>query len=319
MVLLAFAFVALVAGLGLTALSRVRRRRGLQPQVGAAPPASRLGNASPTRSAVPATSAGNANGLRPSHAAAALSPNGIASPLEADVSSSAAAVPPDVHRTWIASIEWGETDAESRFCVSARAAEGGPATVIANSDPLEWPPAGPAAVRALSGAVAKLEASLVAAGWRALPRGSEWYAKRFSWEPVVAPPTGSTPGQRPGSSRFARRPPWPEDTTELWGCEIEWDAAPVSRLRAAVYRPGDRLGRAIGVSATLESPSNGAPDPQDPACRTQVRALAAALEAAGWEQAGRGGDWFAERFVWRGDGVPPDRLTGLGIAGRRVR
>jgi hypothetical protein len=169
-------------------------------------------------------------------------------------------------------------------------------------------------VRALSGAVAKLEASLVAAGWKALPPEREWYAKRFSWEPAVE---GQTV-QRPGSSRFARHTPRPEDSAELWRCEIEWDAAPVSRLRAAVYRPGHRHGRAIGVSSAVGSLRDGEPNPEDGECRTQVRALAAALEAAGWERTGRGADWFAERFVWRRDGAPPDRLTGLPIAGREV-
>ena len=103
-------------------------------------------------------------------------------------------------------IGWRHSDAGSRFCVSARAAEGGPETVVAESDPLQWPPAGPMAVRALSAAVAKLEASLVAAGWKALPPEREWYAKRFAWEPVVEGQTVKPPG----SSRFARRTSWPE-------------------------------------------------------------------------------------------------------------
>ena len=188
-VLLACGFVAFGAALG---LMRVRRRRAATPRVAAAPPASRLGNGSPTRSASDATAA---DGLQPPQAAAARGPNGHAPGLD-----SAAVVPPEPQRKWIATIGWRHTDAESRFCVSARAAEGGPETVVAESDPLQWPPAGATAVRALSGAVAKLEASLVAAGWKALPPEREWYAKRFAWEPAVE---GQTV-QPPGSSRFAR-------------------------------------------------------------------------------------------------------------------
>jgi hypothetical protein len=195
-VLLACGFVAFGAALGLVWV----RRRGAVKRVAAAPPASRLGNGSHTRSA-----ATPENGLQPSQATAARGPNGHALGLD-----SAAVVPPEPQRKWIATIGWRHSEADSRFCVSARAAEGGPATVVAESDPLQWPPAGPTAVRALSGAVAKLEASLVAAGWKALPPEREWYAKRFAWEPVAE---GQTV-QPPGSSRFARHTPAPEDTAE---------------------------------------------------------------------------------------------------------
>ena len=193
-------FVAFAAALG---LMWVRRRGAVKPQVAAAPLASRLGNGSPTRSASAATSATPDNGLQPSQAAAARGPNGHASGLDAD----AVLVPPEPQRKWIATIGWRHTDADSRFCVSARAAEGGPATVVAESDPLQWPPAGPMAVRALSGAVAKLEASLVAAGWKALPPEREWYAKRFAWEPAVEGQTVNGPGRVASrATRRGRRP-----------------------------------------------------------------------------------------------------------------
>jgi hypothetical protein len=182
MALLAFGFVAVGAALGLL---WVRRRRAVKPRVVAAAPASRLGNSAPTRPASDATAARSENGLPLPRAAAAPGPNGHASPLDSDGPDAAAVVPPEPQRKWIATIGWRHTDAESRFCVFARADEGGSATVVAESDPLEWPPTGPTAVRALSSAVAKLEASLVAAGWKALPPEREWYAKRFSWEPAV--------------------------------------------------------------------------------------------------------------------------------------
>lgn len=198
------ALVAFVAALGVMALPSIRRRRAL-----AEPPASRLGNAAPTRSASAAASARQQHGSLPSHTAAAQSPNGHASQLDPDVCGPAALVPPDPRRAWIATIEWRHTDAESHFCVVAQAGDGEPATVIAASDPLEWPPTGPTAVQALGGAAAKLEASLVAAGWKALPPGREWYAKRFSWEQVVEEPTAAQPPGRPRpiASRSSRSRP----------------------------------------------------------------------------------------------------------------
>ena len=158
------ALVAFVAALGVMALPMVRRRREVQRQ--------------------------------PSRAPAAQGNNGHVSQLDTEVLGTAPVVPPDLDCKWIATIEWRHTDPESRFCVFARAAVGEPAIVIADSDPLEWPPTDPTAVRALGAAAAKLETSLVAAGWKALPPGSEWYAKRFSWEPVVEEPSGSPAARR---------------------------------------------------------------------------------------------------------------------------
>jgi len=335
------AFVAVLGGL---ALLGFRRLRDIRSQAAAAPLASRPGNGAPVLSASAATPGKHENGPRGPHAAgargtkdpAATSPQdqvpprepaGPAAPAaaadvpaghapqpEPDVSGSAAAVPADMHRTWMAEIEWRRTDAESRFCVCARAARGEPGTVLAESGPLEWPPTSATSVQALAAAAEKLEASLVAAGWRALPPGSKWYAKRFSWEPVSGESTNSPAAQQHGSGRFARRPPWPEDTRELWRCEIEWEAHSVnSRFRAAVYPPGGRRRRAIGASAAFKSPQNGEPDPHTAEYRAEVRGLTAALEAGGWERAGQGADWFSERFVWRRDGAPSDRVEPVTI------
>jgi hypothetical protein len=93
----------------------------------------------------------------------------------------AAIAPPNPHRAWTAVIEWHET----RFRVTTRP-PGEHGRVLAESGPLAWPPADPAAVQALSEAAERLEAALLSAGWRALPPGREWYAKRFAWEPVGA-------------------------------------------------------------------------------------------------------------------------------------
>jgi hypothetical protein len=46
------------------------------------------------------------------------------------------------------------------------------------------------------------------------------------------------------------------------------------------------------------------PEPPTPELAVRVRALVAALEAAGWEHIGRGQVWYAQRFVWRGSGEP---------------
>jgi hypothetical protein len=230
---------------------------------------------------------------------------GQAPPADPDVSGSPALIPPDPHRRWTATIDWRHADAESRFCVLAVADQGEPATVLVKSEPLEWPPTDPASVQALGAAAEKLAASLVSAGWEALPPASEWYAKRFAWEPVAAELTDAPTARQQGSSRFPR-PAWSDATRELWRCEIEWDPGSVNaRFRAAVYPPGVRRARAVVSSAAFDVPRDGEPDPHDPECRAQVQSLAARLEAAGWEPVARGADWFAERFVWRRDGAPP--------------
>jgi hypothetical protein len=112
----------------------------------------------------------------------------------------AAAAPPDPHRRWTATIEWREAGDQARFSVCARGERGDAATELASSPALEWPPDGPAAVLALTEATDRLEAKLLAAGWKPLPPGQEWYAKRFSWQPV----------QEPAMRRLVRRAPWME-------------------------------------------------------------------------------------------------------------
>ena len=94
-------------------------------------------------------------------------------------------MPPDLDRAWIATLEWRHTDAEARFCVVARRDGDEPGTVLSDSGPLEWPPAGPTSVQALTEAAETLEGALLAGGWKSLPRGREWYAKRFAWAPKV--------------------------------------------------------------------------------------------------------------------------------------
>jgi hypothetical protein len=216
----------------------------------------------------------------PSTGAAAVTPTIAAS--DRKDSSQAVALPPTTRRGWTAETEWCPAGGEACFRVVARATEGTATAVVAESARFEWPPAG-AAVPALTAAAEELETRAVAAGWRPLPPGDAWYAKRYAWEPVASMP--AAPG------RFDRRAAWPENTERLWRCEVELDEGPGdARFRAVVRRPGSRHGRTIGAS-------------------TEVRGLAAALLDIGWEAAGTGTNWYSERFVWRGEGTPPDRVA----------
>jgi hypothetical protein len=94
-----------------------------------------------------------------------------------------ALAPPDPHRAWTAAIEWHESGAEGCFRVLVRRGRADPGSVLAESAPLAWPPSGPAAVQALATAAERLEATLLASGWRRLSPGEQWYSKRFAWEP----------------------------------------------------------------------------------------------------------------------------------------
>jgi hypothetical protein len=216
----------------------------------------------------------------PSTDAATVTPRNAA--LQRADTSQAVASPPTTRRGWTAETEWCPAGGEACFRVVARATEGTAAAVVAESARFEWPPTG-AAVPALTAAAEELETRMVAAGWRPLPPGDAWYAKRYAWEPVASVPAAA--------GRFERRAAWPENTERLWRCEVELDGgAGDARFRAVVRRPGSGHGRTIGAS-------------------TEVRGLAAALLDTGWEAAGTGANWYSERFVWRGEGTPPDRVA----------
>jgi hypothetical protein len=95
--------------------------------------------------------------------------------------------PPDQGLGWLAEIEWLQSGDEARFRVVARNGEA-PSCVVAESPRLSWPPAGTSSIEAMTKMVDRLVASLAQAGWRPLAPGEAWYAKRFGWEPVPAPP-----------------------------------------------------------------------------------------------------------------------------------
>ena len=230
------------------------------------------------------------------------------------------ASPPDRTRAWTAEIEWRQSAAEGVFRVVARPTEGRGRATIAESAHLEWPPTGPASVEALTQAAEQLEASLLAAGWEPLPRGGKWYAKRFAWEArqpaeapestePLAPAEPPKAGQPQRSGRFERSREWPAGTLDLWRCEITWDAGYVnSSFKALAYPPGEERGRPIAESATFKWMFLEPPNRRERGTLAEVRRLASALAAAGWQRVPGGPTWYSGRYVWRREGPPPDHV-----------
>jgi hypothetical protein len=229
-------------------------------------------------------------------------------------------LPADPEAAWTAEIEWRGGSEEARFCAVARRADGASGDVVAESAPVAWPPVGPAGVEALTNAHRALRAALAATGWKPLSPGSAWYATRFAWEPVtldeerLAAPAPWAPPEPPEDAParaglFAPAPAWPDDSKQLWRCEIRWDAGWIdSRFQAVTYRPRGRRGRPIGTSGAIKGRLMGRPEPDRPVDREAVRELASALETAGWERVGRGAEWYSERFWWRHESAPAERL-----------
>jgi hypothetical protein len=229
-------------------------------------------------------------------------------------------LPAELEAAWTAEIEWRAGPEGGHFCAVARRADGASAHMVAESAPVAWPPVGPAGVEALTSAHRALCAALAGTGWKALPPGSAWYATRFAWEPVTladerlaAPPPWAPPEapEEPpaGAGLFAPAPAWPEDSRQRWRCEIRWDAGWIdSRFQAVAYRPRRRRGRAIGASGPIKGRLMGAPQPDRPIHREALGGLASALETVGWERVGRGADWYSERFSWRHESTPPERV-----------
>lgn len=204
--------------------------------------------------------------------------------------------PPDLDHRWLAEIVWDQGDGVAVFRAVARSDDTTEA-VIARSRHVEWPPSGTSAVQEMRDAVEDLEATLVRAGWSAAGRGRAWYAKRFAWQPVSAAPTPAPP------------PATPEDFDQRWRCEIGWASGYVNSSFVAVrYAPGERRGLDLGTSRNFRWMFKNEPNPQLAGDRDAVRQLCAALVASGWQPAGRGRKWYAQRFIWPGDSEPPDHL-----------
>jgi hypothetical protein len=127
--------------------------------------------------------------------------------------------------------------------------------------------------------------------------------------PEEDPPRAAPADDRALSLRHFGRfsgAPWPEDTAGRWRCEITWHTDPVcSRFHAMAAPPGRAGAREIARSAAYAPlPHALAVPPTEELC-TAVDRLASALLAAGWHPVMGGEGWFADRFVWRGDGDPP--------------
>ncbi len=213
--------------------------------------------------------------------------------------------PPDPRRAWTAEVQWSDT----RFEVVARAGKRGKEVSVATSRPLQWPPSGPKAVRDMSRAVERLEASMLAAGWTSLPPGEAWYSKRFAWAATTPREEQRSPAPVPHSGRFKRQTEWPAGSEQLWRCEIKWHAGYAnSDFRAVAHGPKRHRGVTLGHSETFKWLLKGVPAASDARFLGQVRRLADRLAAAGWEPAGRGPSWYELRFVWRREGAPPEQL-----------
>ena len=123
-------------------------------------------------------------------------------------------------------------------------------------------------------------------------------------------PRTALPASDRGQKRFVRQPTWPAGSDRLWRCELRWDSGVVnSRFEAVAYEPGsERRTRQVGSSATFKWLMMADPNPAANEYRKELRQLAGALQAAGWDHVGRGAKWYAARFVWRRDGAPPDQV-----------
>ncbi len=223
--------------------------------------------------------------------------------------------PPDAARRWSAEIIWRQAGDEGRFCVLVRDQQGGGTTVIARSEPLDWPPADADAVRALVNAADALTEALVSAGWTPAEPGTAWYEKHFDWAP--APSTDWKPPRAEPTSRPRFRPgaKWPEHTEQLWRCEIKWRSGYArSRFEAIVHDPVNGTDKVIGRSAAFKWMLLGEPDVRGADFREAAHSLVAALEAVGWERVGTGYAWYAARFIWQADEPPGDRVETAPVA-----
>jgi hypothetical protein len=234
--------------------------------------------------------------------------------------------PPDPTLPWTAELEWHGDGEGPRFCVTARPVAGGPEALIALSEPIEWPPADPAAVERLRRSVARIEAAVRSAGWAPAAPGEAWYSKRFAWTPVATrapartpaptptptptpsrePTPAAEPAAAPPRGLFDPPPTWPQGTEELWRCEIRWRAGYInSRFAAVARRPGQRGTTTVGSSETFKWMIMADPEPPTPELLDAVAQLDEQVTALGWEPAGFGREWWERRYLWRGEGRPP--------------
>ena len=276
--------IALIAAGGMLTFAGFRRRRESEPAAAAVPLSSRPAEATPavpalwhgpsgrfSRTATKTTARATAtvaatqrpDGRGPGAAddpprrdAPAAPAAAEASPVTPVVAPARAGSPPDPRLTWAAEIEWRQIDDESRFCVIARGAE---TVEVAQSPPLDWPPEGPAAVQAVTDAADELAAMLVAAGWKPLPPGSAWYAKRFAWEPAEpAEPAKDLKAAPKSTGVKPVAPPRPETRVPAAGESVAPDRPSGRRSRANLLAVLAALA-VLGLIATLQLADGGGP------------------------------------------------------------
>lgn len=228
LLLIAAAFAAASGPFVLPALRRRRERRSRPAHPASATPAG-------------ASRRPNEEGL-----ATPSNPSSLGSAPGATVTSASGQAttsrPPDPRRPWAAEIEWCEAGGEWRFRVLARTPGGEAPSTVVDSPPLEWPPSSETAVEALTRAAERLEAVMVAAGWKALAPGDAWYAKRFAWEPVRTVQAHPTPLPAPAP---AEAPP-PQSpgpgAAGATGRRVRERSRPVHRTGPERARPVPRPG-----------------------------------------------------------------------------
>ena len=141
----------------------------------------------------------------------------------------------------------------------ARADDDAGEVTIARSRPLDWPPTGPASLRALTDAVETLEAALLAAGWRPLPQGSAWYAKRFIGEPSAESAPSAEAASTTLDGRAGRRVEHGGGAAGAVEAGSPRRPAPGGRLgdRERIQRPPRRAARCPGRDGGPARPRRG--------------------------------------------------------------
>ena len=154
---------------------------------------------------------------------------------------------------------------------------------------------------------------------RALPRPT---APPRLWAAIAdeSPRVELTPAQdeqRALSGTNALTPGAPDQPGRAWAAEIGWHLVDgAAQFRVAAHPVDDASEPAvIGASPLLRWPPDGARSGQ--ALTDAVKALDAALVAAGWTPLPRGDAWYARRYTWQPGAQPADAPEARGRSRHR--